>query len=161
WSQEEIIRRAGRLPLDKPFRGAFQYQSTMFTAAGKAVAVAAGVSWEEFLRAQLLRPLGMSSVAFTTHDACRTRHYAYPLRLNRRGEQEVMDFYPIDTADPAGALHCCARDLTRWLMFQLGDGSAGGVRVVSSKNLAETHSSQIELPIDASDRQMFPGLQHM
>src|SRR5207253_239139 len=36
-SAEEVVRRAGLLPLDKPFRSAFQYQTTMFTAAGLAV----------------------------------------------------------------------------------------------------------------------------
>jgi len=36
WSMEEMVRRAGRLPLDQPFRTRFQYQSTMFTAAGLA-----------------------------------------------------------------------------------------------------------------------------
>ena len=39
WPPEEIVRRAGLLPLDQPFRTRFQYQSTMFTAAGLAVGV--------------------------------------------------------------------------------------------------------------------------
>src|SRR5262249_20090088 len=33
WTQEEQVRKLALLPLDKPFRSAFQYQSTMFVAA--------------------------------------------------------------------------------------------------------------------------------
>src|SRR5262249_34251869 len=33
-SQEELVRRVGRLPLEKPFRTAFQYQSVLYSAAG-------------------------------------------------------------------------------------------------------------------------------
>jgi CubicO group peptidase (beta-lactamase class C family) len=34
WSQEEIIRRIGKVKLDYPFRSTFHYQTTMFTTAG-------------------------------------------------------------------------------------------------------------------------------
>ena len=53
WPPEEIVRRAGALPLDRPFRTRFQYQSTMFTAAGLAVGSAAGRPWEEFVQKRL------------------------------------------------------------------------------------------------------------
>ena len=43
--QEEIIRRVAYLKPDKPFRSSFQYQSTMFTTAGRAVASASGTPW--------------------------------------------------------------------------------------------------------------------
>ena len=55
WTQEDIIRRVGRLPLDKPFRTTFQYQSTMFTVAGFAVAKASGLSWSDFVQQPLAR----------------------------------------------------------------------------------------------------------
>jgi CubicO group peptidase (beta-lactamase class C family) len=161
WSQEEIIRRCGKLPLDKPFRSTFQYQSPMFTAAGHAVAVASGVPWVEFARQRLLEPLGMSGVVFTTKDYCSRADHASPHRAGPRGEPEVIDLYPIDVPDPAGAVHASARDLTRWLLFHLGDGMIDGRRVVSAANLGQTHTPQIDLPIDESDRQTFPGVMRM
>jgi CubicO group peptidase (beta-lactamase class C family) len=159
--QEEIIRRAGRLPLDRPFRGAFQYQSTLFTAAGHAVAAAAGVSWVDFVRGRLLQPLGMSGVVFTTPDARARPDHAFPHRPGPRGEPEVMDFYPMNVPDPAGSVHAGARDLAKWLCFQLGDGTAGGRRVVSERALRETHTPQIDLPMDDSDRRTFPDTRRM
>jgi CubicO group peptidase (beta-lactamase class C family) len=161
WTQEEIIRRAGRLPLDKPFRGAFQYQSTMFTAAGHAVAAAAGTPWADFVRKRLLEPLGMTGVVFTTKDACARPDYAFPHRPGPRGEPEVIDFCPQEVPDPAGAVHAGARDLAKWLLFQLGDGTVAGGRVVSARNLLETHTPQIDLEMDRSDRQTFPETRRM
>src|SRR5262249_1624314 len=50
-------RRAGRLPPNKPFRSTFQYQSTMFTAAGLTAAAVSGTSWDSFVQKRLLNPL--------------------------------------------------------------------------------------------------------
>jgi CubicO group peptidase (beta-lactamase class C family) len=161
WTQEEIIRRAGLLPLDKPFRGAFQYQSTMFTAAGHAVAAAAGMPWADFVRRRLLDPLKMSETVFTTAAAREFADRASPHRLGGRGEAEPMPLYPLDTPDPAGSIHSTARDLARWLCFQMGDGTAGGRRLVSAKNLAQTHTPQIDVPMDRVDREMFPDTRKM
>src|SRR6266568_5758545 len=44
WSQEETIRRIGKVKLDYPFRSGFRYQTTMFTTAGWAVGLASGAS---------------------------------------------------------------------------------------------------------------------
>ena len=56
WPAEETVRRAGRLPLDRPFRSAFQYQSTMFTVAGFAAAKTGEADWDELVRRRLLQP---------------------------------------------------------------------------------------------------------
>jgi CubicO group peptidase (beta-lactamase class C family) len=161
WPPEEIVRRAGRLPLDKPFRQAFQYQSTMFTAAGLAVAAASGTPWHEFVRKRLLQPLGMDDVVFTTTDARRTPDYAFPHRLNDRGQAEIIAFYPIERPEPAGSIHASAHDLAKWLIFQLGDGTARRRRLVSAKNLDETHTPQIPIPMDRLDRAFFPETKRM
>jgi CubicO group peptidase (beta-lactamase class C family) len=161
WPQEEIIRRAGRLPLDKPFRGAFQYQSTMFTTAGHAVAAASGMSWADFVRKRLLDPLDMTGAVLTTPAMQKVPDHASPHRLDRRGEAKAIPLYVIEVPDPAGSLHASARDLAKWLRFQLGDGTAGGKRLVSAQSLAETHSPQMDIPIDRMDRLMFPDTQKM
>jgi CubicO group peptidase (beta-lactamase class C family) len=161
WDLQELVKRAGRLPLDKPFKTAFQYQSTMFTAAGLAVASAAGTPWEEVVRSRLLSPLGMTHTVFTSTEARKAANYAFPHRLGPRGDVESIDFYPLERPDPAGSLHASARDLVKWLDFQLGEGTVDGRRIVSAKTLAETHTPQIEIPMDEIDRLMFPETKRM
>src|SRR5262245_28773110 len=65
WPPEERVRRAGLLPLDRPFRSAFQYQSTMYTAAGLVVSTS-GQPWDTFVSKRLFSPLDMKTACCTT-----------------------------------------------------------------------------------------------
>jgi CubicO group peptidase (beta-lactamase class C family) len=165
WTQEDIIRRVGRLPLDQPFRTTFQYQSTMFTVAGFAVARASGMSWDDFVQKRLLDKLGMGATRFTTTATAKATDRAGPHRLNEHGEPKGTELYPMDVPEPAGSMQSSARDLARWLHFQLGDGTvdgtAKGERLISAHNLKETHTPQIMLDMDPFDRAMFPDTNQM
>src|SRR5262249_46700903 len=72
WSQEQIIRRIGKVKLDYPFRSGFRYQTTMFTTAGWAVGHASGLSWGDFVHKRILAPLGMKSTSLSTIAAAQT-----------------------------------------------------------------------------------------
>ena len=122
WTPEEVVRRAGLLPLDQPFRTCFQYQSTMFTAAGLAVGATAGQPWQDFVQKRLFDPLGMTASCFTSTAAAKAADRATGHRLNRFDRPEVVDSYPQEAPDPAGSIHSTVRDLSQWVLFQLGDG---------------------------------------
>ncbi len=156
WPPEEVVRRVGLLPLDRPFRTTFQYQSTMFTAAGLAVASTAGQPWQDFVQTRLFDPLGMKSSCFTTTAAEKAADRAVGHRLNRLGRPEVVDYYPEKIPDPAGSIHSTARDLARWAIFQLGDGKIGERRIGSAANLAETHTPQMVIRLDGIERDLHP-----
>jgi CubicO group peptidase (beta-lactamase class C family) len=156
WKQEEIIRRAGLLPLDKPFRTTMQYQSTMFTAAGLAAASAAKTTWADLIRTRLLSPLEMKSASLTTADAEKCPDRAMPHRPSSGGKPEVIAWYPQETPDPAGSLNVSARDLANWLRFQLADGCFNGRRLVRAEALRETRTPQIALPLEGIDHDLNP-----
>ncbi len=155
-SPEEVVRRAGLLPLDRPFRTTFQYQSTMFTAAGLAVGSTAGQPWQDFVQKRLFDPLGMTASCFTSTAAAKSADRAAGHRLNRLGRPEVVDYYPEKVPDPAGSIHSTARDLAQWAMFQLGDGKWKDRRIVSSANLAETHAPQMVIRLEGIERDLHP-----
>ncbi len=165
WTQEDIIRRVGRLPLDKPFRTTFQYQSTMFTVAGFAVAKASGMAWENFVQKRLFDKLGMKAAHFTTTAIAKVANRAHPHRLNDNNKPESTELYPMEVPEPAGSIQANARNLSKWLRFQLGDGTVDGSpkseRLLSARNLKEMHTPQIMLPMDPLDREMFPDTNQM
>jgi CubicO group peptidase (beta-lactamase class C family) len=161
WTPEEIVRRAGLLPLDQPFRSKFQYQSTMFTAAGLAVASAADRPWQDFVQKRLFDPLGMTASCFTSTAAAKAADRAIGHRLNRLGRPEVVDAYPQEVPDPAGSIHSTARDLSKWAIFQLGDGRIGDTRLVSAVNLAETHKPQMVIRLEGIERDLHPDTVQM
>src|SRR5205807_2386462 len=108
-----------------------------------AVQSAAGMPWADFVQKRLFDPLGMTESTFTTTAAAHYGDRARPHRLNGMRQPEVIPLYSMESPNPAGSIQSSARDLGKWLRFHLGDGSAGERRIVSAKNLAETHKPQM------------------
>jgi CubicO group peptidase (beta-lactamase class C family) len=156
WTQEEVIRKIGRVKPDGPFRASFLYQSTMFTAAGHAVASASGMPWGDFVRARIFAPLGMSGANLTTDEAEKAADHASPHRKDPSGQASVIPWYRINVPEPAGSVNAGARDLAKWVRFQLGDGTVAGKRLVSAANLRETHTPQNLIRLEGADRSMHP-----
>jgi CubicO group peptidase (beta-lactamase class C family) len=161
WDQKEAIRRIGWMPPSLPFRSSFQYQSTMVAAAGYAVQAASGMrSWEEFIQKRIFDPLEMDNCNFLTAHALSAPDHATPHRRNRQDRIEPISWYKMATADPAGSINASARDLCKWALFQLGDGTVSKagkkVRLVSEAGLEETHSPQNPMRLSGYDRQMQP-----
>jgi CubicO group peptidase (beta-lactamase class C family) len=173
WSQEETIRRIGKVKLEYPFRSGFRYQTTMFTAAGWAVGTASGAcqrprtgvitdparplsGWADFVQTRILDPLDMKNTSLTTTKALASADHASPHRLNSAGQLEVIPWYRIDKPEPAGSANSCARDLCQWIRLHLGDGMFAGKRLVSAKNLQETHTPQNIIRLEGNVRDMNP-----
>ncbi len=161
WSLQESIRRAGLLPLDRPLRSAFQYQSTMFTVAGFAAAKVGGAEWDELVRRRLLQPLGMKDTVCTSREARRAARrepaggeLAAGHHYNEQGVVEGMDGFFMENPDPAGSIHSSARDLCRWLQFHLDEGKVAGRSLVAARALAETHTPQMVIPLTGLTRRI-------
>jgi CubicO group peptidase (beta-lactamase class C family) len=155
-SAEELVRRAGKLPLEKPFRTAFQYQSILYSAAGLAASRAGGDSWAALVQRRIFTPLGMATARCTTPTLKEASDRATPHRPDRSGRLRPIPWYVQAAPNPAGSVHASARDLAAWLQFQIGDGTFRGQRLVSAANLAETHTPQFALRMDGLVRAANP-----
>lgn len=156
WSQEEIIKKIGKVKLDYPFRSGFRYQTTMFTTAGLAVGQASGLTWGNFVQKRILDPLEMKNTSLTTAPALQSSDHASPHRQNGDGQVAVIPWYQMDKPESAGSINSCARDLCQWVRFQLGDGTVAGKRLVSATNLHETHNPQTIIRVEGNARDMNP-----
>jgi CubicO group peptidase (beta-lactamase class C family) len=161
WGPEEMVRRAGRLPADYPFRSGFQYQSLMFTATGLAAGRAGGEPWDVLLRKRIFEPLGMKSAGCTSAEAMKLADRATGHRPDRDGKIRPVEWYPQPEPNPAGSVHASGRDLAAWLRFQLGDGTFEGTRLVKAADLSETHTPQVVLPMDADAKALHPDTVQM
>jgi CubicO group peptidase (beta-lactamase class C family) len=143
WGIDEVLKRASRLPLDYPFRAGYRYSTIPFLAAGRAIEQRMGEKWEKLVRSRICEPLGMTGVALTSNDIPRDADRAEGHRVGKSGTIELMPPYDMQEPNPAGSVHATARDLAAWLKFHLSEGRASdGTRLVSVKNLRETHTSQ-------------------
>lgn len=156
WTGEEAVRRVGRLPLDRPFRTTFQYQTTMFTAAGLAVASASKTSWADFVEKRLFAPLGMKTAGCSTA-SFKSDDRASGHGLDDQGRVMVLPgWYPLEQPEPAGSIHASARDLAPWLRFHLAGGRLGNRQLVSATALGETHTPQTVIPLEGESRILHP-----
>lgn len=150
WNREEIIRKIGHVKLTRPFRTAYQYQNIMYLTAGYAVGLATKSTWEEFIQKRIFDPLGMTGANFSTTDMAKAADRSSGHVMNREGKVEVIPFRNLDNAGPAGSINAGARDMSRWVRFQLGNGTFEGKKLVSPINMAEMRSPQMLVPVDRS-----------
>ena len=120
------------LPLDRPFRTTFLYQSTMFTRSGSGRRLGGEVHLGRPRSQRLLVKLEMTEAGLTTPEAEKAADQAMPHRLGTDDRPEVITWYPQETPDPAGSINASARDLTKWLTFQLAEGRYKGERLVAA-----------------------------
>lgn len=156
WGLDEQVRRIGLVQPSKSFRSAFQYQSIMWSAAGQAAAAAAKSPYGTMIEERIFKPLGMTGASVTTAAALKTADHAQPHRRDAQGKVRPVEWYDFTEPNPAASINLSARDLGKWLQFQLGDGSSRGQRLVSAANLAETHMPQTVIRLEGVTRAEHP-----
>jgi CubicO group peptidase (beta-lactamase class C family) len=161
WSQDEMVRKVGLLPLSRPFRSEMQYQSVMFVALGRAAARAGGKPWADLVRDRFLVPLGMKGVTLTTTEADKQADRAAGHRAGADGKLAVVPWYEQTEPNPAGSINASARDLVPWLRFQLAGGKLGDEVLVTEASLRETQSPQIVVRMRGEARALNPETQQI
>lgn len=153
-SREELLGGLADLELSADLRERFQYQNLMFMTAGYLSGELAGSSWEELMAERLFEPLGMDETVISRFEGLPEVATAYDLDLPEEagGEpaREAVPYRVIEAMGPAGSVNSTADDMARWVLFQLGDGTApgegseagGGRRIVAETTLQELHTPQ-------------------
>ncbi|MCT2400621.1 serine hydrolase [Novosphingobium mangrovi (ex Huang et al. 2023)] len=139
----EVVAALRHLPLATGFRERFTYDNILYMVAGEVVARVSGMSWADFVEQRLFVPLGMTSCSA---DPARPRPLPTALQHSRAGaDAKVEALTDLDAvADPAGSISCSARDIARWAVFQMGDGTAAsGVRVLTPERLHEMQEGDV------------------
>ena len=127
------------------FRSAWQYCNETYTVAGDLVAERMGASWEELVRARILEPLGMGATLFSVGEAQKAANHATPY-IDWGDGPEPMAFHDAGILGPAGEIVSSASDLSKWLLFNLARGQAGGKRLVDPAQLVRIQSPQVPIP---------------
>jgi CubicO group peptidase (beta-lactamase class C family) len=146
-TRSQLPELVKNMELAAPFRTRLVYSNIGYTLAGLAAAAAAGKNWEELITQRLLVPLGMTRTTVDFASAPTMGNVASGHALIS-GVQRVTprETTPRITTAPAGAIQSSANDLAIWALFQLGDGTFRGRRILSAKTISEMHSPQIVVP---------------
>ncbi len=113
------------------------YSNWGVALAGQIVEDVSGMSFEDFLQARILDPLGMAD---TTYSETTARPDQPPLSHSYRvhgGTAHPAFRVDVGSFGPAGSFASTAADMGRFLRFLLGDGALDGSRLLAPETMAQ------------------------
>jgi CubicO group peptidase (beta-lactamase class C family) len=141
FNREDLVSRLKYLKSDREFRSGYEYNNLMITTIGYLEGRVANSSWEELVRSRIFEPLGMQRSNFSVTDSQKSSDFSQPYSLKKDIVTKVP-FKNVDAIGPAGSINSSINDMSRYLIFQLGDGTCSGKRIVSQNNLKLVHTGQ-------------------
>ena len=137
----QYVRDVRRLPQLTPPGQTFGYNNAGISVAGRVIECVTGGSYEDAVRSLVLDPLGMSATTFYT-DEIIGLNIAAPHDVGPDGEPVVAPaLWALPRSmNPFGGAISSVRDMLTFARFHLGDGSAGGRRVMSAATLQSMRS---------------------
>lgn len=154
-TREEIVTRVKHMRPAWGLRSTFGYQNIMYLVAGQAVSRAAGMSWDDLVRARIFRPLGMTSTTTTVNGLRGSDNLATP-HVTIDGKPAPIAYRNIDNIGPAGSINSTVMDYSRWIRFQLDSGRINGRSLLSTGALIETHSPHTVIRYEGASRRLNP-----
>ncbi|HJU73525.1 MAG TPA: serine hydrolase domain-containing protein [Gemmatimonadaceae bacterium] len=136
-TRERLIRAAMQAKPKGKFREAFNYNNYMFLAAGEAIAVAHGTSYENVIARTIFEPLGMrhSSLSLDSMEASSDFAYGYEDEGRTRVAPKRLVY---NTAmAPAANINSNAEDMAQWIRLLANGGMFDGKRLVSDSAFKE------------------------
>ncbi|UCD39245.1 MAG: serine hydrolase [Fidelibacterota bacterium] len=153
-SRQDVLVRLKYLEPDYSFRSRYGYNNMMFVAAGELIPIITDTTWDDYVTARLLKPLGMSRTNTSISQLPENGNVASPhIRID--GKMTPIPYRNIDNSGPAGALNSSASDMARWLRFQLAFGHWEGIQLVDSAIIRETRTPQTLLRPGANFQRHF------
>lgn len=128
---------------DEHSRGRFQYNNTAYTLLSHAVEATADRTYDEYVEAEILAPLGMERSTFDAEAFEADEDHATPHRSVDEGF-EATRFPSRRLSRAPGGLISSPRELGQYLRFNLQGGELDGERLVNGALLDRAHESHIE-----------------
>jgi CubicO group peptidase (beta-lactamase class C family) len=142
YTTAELIRRMRYLDEIQPFRATMTYHNISYSAAAEAAASAAGMPFPELLRTHLIEPLGMTESTIAINHDVGVSNYSDGHSVSDGVLRPIRARKALNVLG-ANAVNATPHDMAKWLLFQLGDGTWEGKRIISEAAMEEMHSPQI------------------
>lgn len=146
-SRQELPSMIRNLDAAQPFRAVHQYNNLMYVCLGRLVEKVDGRTWEDFVRQELLEPLGMSTACFTPDAAIVNGNFSLAYERSRQtGELNPVPYSRLGGMAPAGAINVNVLELANWVRFNLAKGSFGGKQLLDPALMSELHKPNMPTP---------------
>lgn len=139
---EERVRSISRYDLVSQPGRAFHYSNLNYAVLGLVIEEVSGVGYGEYVGRQVFEPLGMdhsyTDFALAQANGLATGTitvFGFPVSVNQTAFPGSL---------PDGFLISTARDLARYIRFQMGDGTFEGRRLLSTESMTIMHEPAVE-----------------
>jgi CubicO group peptidase (beta-lactamase class C family) len=130
---ERYVRSVGALQLIAPPGERYAYSNIAFEILGDVIAKVSGLPFEEYVRCEILMPLGMVRSTLLVREADPSL-LASPHVPTESGDVVVSDVFPYNRAHaPSSTMYSNMVELSRWTVTHLNRGVLGEVRILSSQ----------------------------
>jgi CubicO group peptidase (beta-lactamase class C family) len=152
-TRDGIVAEFANIPFDAAPGIKFQYCSRCIVLAAYILERITGQSWEAYTRAQIFDPLGMITASFGPHGLEQAVDHARPYRHEAAAGQVTVPWSRLQYLEPlapGGGIDASVDEMARYALFQLGDGTIEGHRLLSTEMMAALHGPEIAVGDDWS-----------
>jgi CubicO group peptidase (beta-lactamase class C family) len=137
--KDSIVYKMRLLKPNGIFRQSYGYCNSAFLTAGQIIEKVSGMSWQQYITENMLKPVGMNRTFMNTEGITQQTNLATPYS-NSFGKLEKLPYDEIDNIGPAGSMVSCVSDLVKWLNFQLDSGKVNGQSIIPWAVLQKTRT---------------------
>lgn len=114
----------------------WKYSNLAYTIAGMVVEEVSGMSWADYVQANIFDPLGMSASSVDRPDPELATPYGSRMP---DGSRDIFPFVDARGMAAATGLTSTVEDMARFVSAQFREGARGGDRILSTASLREMH----------------------
>ena len=117
----------------------WSYQNVAYDAASEMAAKVSGVRYQELVKRDLFRPLGMTSASVNRDGLVNAKSWARPHSAGRRVLEVNDNYYRVPAA---GGVNSNIKDMSLWMLAQMGEMP----QVLSPQLLETIHAPRVKTP---------------
>lgn len=140
---EDLLKSLAEVEMRLPVMTEPKYSNLGIAIMGHALSRIAGQPYDDYVRENILQPLGMTKSGFDPAAYGDERAIGYHLA---KGKFEISPTWDEKGFRPAGGMYSSVSDIARFISLQFRDGPAGGKQILGGSSLREMHSPVLVSP---------------
>lgn len=136
-SDDGVLERFGKLKPLYGFREKYGYTNAGYAVAGKVIEKISGLTWNDYLKTKILKPLKMDRTVPLSADINSISNVALPHTVVD-GKTVSVPFPLIDNMAPCGSISSSVLDMSHWLIAQLDSGKFEGENIIPYSVISQT-----------------------
>jgi CubicO group peptidase (beta-lactamase class C family) len=142
-SRDSLLKRIQYMEPSAGIREKWQYNNFMFFLQGMIAEKITGKKWEDNIRENIFKPLGMNRTVFSVSDLAKSDDASLGYGLKKDSILKKLDYYNIDAMGPAGSINSSVMEMANWVTTWINGGKFKGKEILPASYVTEAMSSQM------------------